>query len=98
MPEETMADIQRAARFYYSQHSAFGGKVQGQTYGTATTAPPGLNLLRIEDTRSMAHLRLASAYVENLSWVDRVNKYDRRHTFFFMDPPYWSDWSSGGSV
>jgi len=88
-PEETMTDIQRAARFYYLQHSAFGGKVQGQTYGTATTAPPGLNLLRIEETLSMAHLRLASAYVENLSWVDCVKKYDRGHTFFFMDPPYW---------
>ena len=65
-PEETLTDIQRAARFFYLQHSAFGGRVDGQSYGTATTSPPGLNLLRIEENLSVAHLRLASAYVENL--------------------------------
>jgi len=46
---ETLTDIQRAARFFYLQQSAFGGKVDGQTFGTATTAPPGLNLLRLEE-------------------------------------------------
>ncbi|MCG9032692.1 hypothetical protein [Laribacter hongkongensis] len=30
---ETLTDIQRAARFYYLQQHAFGGKVQGQTCG-----------------------------------------------------------------
>jgi len=44
---ETLTDIQRAARFYYLQQHAFGGKVDGQTFGTATTAP-SVNLLRIE--------------------------------------------------
>jgi DNA adenine methylase len=86
---EMLTDIQRAARFYYLHQSAFGGKVQGQTYGTATTTPPGLNLLRIEETLSAAHLRLANAYIEHLAWQDCVAKYDRPHTLFFMDPPYW---------
>lgn len=86
---ETLTDIQRAARFYYLQQGAFGGKVDGQTYGTATTSPPGLNLLRLEETLSAAHLRLASAYIEHLPWRDCVAKYDRPHTLFFMDPPYW---------
>ncbi|PXB71060.1 restriction endonuclease subunit M, partial [Pseudomonas aeruginosa] len=49
---ETLTDIQRAARFYYLQQSAFGGRVDGQTFGTATTTPPGLNLLRLEETLS----------------------------------------------
>lgn len=44
---ETLTDIQRAARFYYLQHAAFGGKVTGQTWGTATTAPPILSLIHI---------------------------------------------------
>lgn len=86
---ETLTDIQRAARFFYLQQLAFGGKVQGQSFGTATTAPPGLNLLRLEETLSAAHLRMASAYIENLSWKDCVARYDRPHTFFYMDPPYW---------
>ena len=80
-PEETLTDIQRAARFFYLQHSAFGGRVDGQSYGTATTAPPGLNLLRIEENLSAAHLRLASAYIENLPWFECIRRYDRPHTF-----------------
>jgi len=88
-PGETLTDIQRAAKFYYLQQSAFGGRVEGQTYGTATTTPPGLNLLRIEESLSAAHLRLANAYIENLGWHDCMRRYDRPHTFFFVDPPYW---------
>jgi len=86
---ETLTDIQRAARFYYLQQSAFGGKVAGQTYGTATTQAPGLNLLRIEESLSTAHLRLANTYIEHLAWDECVRRYDRPHTLFYLDPPYW---------
>ncbi|RQZ66548.1 DNA adenine methylase [Burkholderia glumae] len=85
---ETLTDIQRAARFYYLQHHAFGGRVAGQTFGTATTTP-AVNLLRIEESLSAAHLRLAGTLVENLSWRDCLSRYDREHTFFYLDPPYW---------
>ncbi|WP_136414417.1 DNA adenine methylase [Herbaspirillum sp. ST 5-3] len=87
-PPETLTDIQRAARFFYLQQQAFGGKVEGQNWGTATTAPP-INLLRIEENLSAAHLRLAQAYIENLDWAACIDRYDRPHTFFYMDPPYW---------
>lgn len=87
-PSETLTDIQRAARFYYLQHQAFGGRVQGQTWGTATTAP-AVNLLRIEESLSAAHLRLASCYIERLDWKDCIRRYDRPHTLFYLDPPYW---------
>lgn len=86
---ETLTDIQRAARFYYLQQSAFGGKVEGQTYGTATTQPPGLNLLRIEESLSAAHLRLANTYIEHSTWQKVMERYDRPHTLFYLDPPYW---------
>jgi len=84
----TLTDIQRAARFFYLQQHAFGGKVTGQTFGTATTGP-AINLLRIEENLSAAWQRLAGTYVENLSWLDCAERYDRAHTFFYMDPPYW---------
>ena len=86
---ETLTDIQRAARFYYLQRNAFGGRVDGQSFGYATTSPPRLNLLRLEEELSAAHLRLASAYIENLSWADVVARYDRPHSLFYCDPPYW---------
>ncbi|WP_047243786.1 DNA adenine methylase [Chromobacterium subtsugae] len=88
-PEETLTDIQRAARFFYLQKMAFGGKVDGQSFGTATTSPPKLNLLRLEEDLSAAHLRLSRTYIENLDWADCINKYDREHTLVYCDPPYW---------
>ncbi|WP_323503071.1 MULTISPECIES: DNA adenine methylase [unclassified Undibacterium] len=88
-PEETLTDIQRAARFFYLQKMTFGGKVDGQSFGTATTCPPKLNLLRLEEDLSAAHLRLSRTYIENLDWADCIKKYDRAHTLIYCDPPYW---------
>lgn len=85
---ETLTDIQRAARFFYLQHHAFAGKVTGQSFGTATTAP-AINLLRIEENLSAAWQRLCGTYVENLPWLECAERYDRVHTFHYMDPPYW---------
>lgn len=87
-PTEPLTDIQRAARFYYLQQHAFGGRVEGQTFGTATTAPM-INLCRIEENLSAAHLRLSGVCVEHLAWHECLAKYDRPHTFFYADPPYW---------
>lgn len=88
-PPETLTDIQRAARFYYLQKLGFGGKVDGRTFGTATTAPPRLNLLRIEEDLSAAHLRLHRTYIEHLPWDECIRRYDRPHTLFYCDPPYF---------
>lgn len=85
---DTLTDIQRAARFFYLQQHAFGARIEGQTFGTATTAPV-VNLLRIEESLSTAHLRLAGTTVENLPWLECLSRYDRPHTFFYADPPYW---------
>lgn len=86
---ETLTDIQRAARFYYLQRLAFGGKVAGQTFGTATTGGPKLNLLRLEEDLSDAHLRLSTTIIEHLSWDACVERYDRPHSLIYCDPPYW---------
>lgn len=86
---EPLTDIQRAARFYYLQKLGFGGKVDGRTFGTATTSPPRLNLLRIEEDLSAAHLRLSRTYIEHLAWDECIRRYDRPHSLFYCDPPYW---------
>lgn len=50
---------------------------------------PRLNLLRIEEELSAAHLRLSNVIVENVPWHDCVQRYDRPATLFYLDPPYW---------
>jgi DNA adenine methylase len=64
-PPETLTDIQRAARFFYLQKLAFGGKVIGQNYGTSGTTPMRIDLLRLEEDLIAAHLRLHQA-----NWID----------------------------
>lgn len=87
---ETLTDIQRAARFYYLQKLAFGGKVHGQNFGyVASGAGPRLNLLRIEEELSAVHLRLASVIIEHGPWSEVVDRYDRPETLHYLDPPYW---------
>lgn len=88
-PPQVLTDIQRAARFYYLQKLAFGAKVNRRTFGTAATSPPRLNLLRLEEDLSQAHLRLARVTIEHLGWQTCMTKYDRPATLFFLDPPYW---------
>jgi len=88
-PPETLTDIQRAARFYYLQKLTFGAKVSGRSFGYATTSKPKLNLLRLEEDLSAAHLRLHQVTIENLPWQEVIRRYDRPHTLFYCDPPYW---------
>lgn len=85
---ETLTDIQRAARFYFLQQHAFGARSTNPSFGTATTGS-AFNLMRIEESLSSAWQRLAGTYVENLDWLTCCEKYDRAHTFFYLDPPYW---------
>lgn len=88
-PVETLTDVQRAARFLYLQKLAFGGKVEGQTFGTATTSRPRFNIFSLEQDLADAHFRLAAATIEHLDWREVIRRYDRPHTLFYCDPPYW---------
>jgi len=88
-PPEPLTDIQRAARFFYMQKMGFGGKVANRTFGMATTSAPRLNLLRLEEELSAAHLRLSRTYIEHLRWDECLRRYDRPHTLAYLDPPYW---------
>ena len=94
---EGLTDIQRAARFYYLQQHAFGGKRYGQNFGTATTGKAP-NLLRIEESLSEAYIRLAGTYIENLSWVDCL-KSSNSFIFSHSDPNYlWDNTYQGSSA
>lgn len=89
LPPDTLTDIQRAVRFFYLQKLAFGGKVSSQNFGTSATTPKRINLLRLEEELSAAHLRLAGCVIECLPWDACIARYDTPETLFFLDPPYW---------
>lgn len=84
-----LTDIQRSARYFYMQKQSFGGKVNGRTFGAGALCRPKINLLRLEESLSEAHLRLARATIEHLPYGEFLSRYDRPSTLFYIDPPYW---------
>ncbi len=97
-PPETLTDIQRAARFYYISKSSFGARLTNPSWGVATTTHPRLNLLRIEEDLSQAHLRLSRTHIECKPYAEVITRFDKPDTFFYIDPPYWdceSDYGKG---
>lgn len=85
----TLTDLERAARFLYLQKLSFGGKVAGRTFGISTTGPSKFDLTRLVPMLEAAHERLAGVTIECLPWQGFITRWDRTHTLFFIDPPYF---------
>lgn len=85
----TLTDIQRAVRYYYLQRLGFAGKTKGRTFGSGTVKPPNINLSTIEETLMEIHWRLQRVTIEHLDAITCIGRYDRPHTFFYIDPPYF---------
>jgi DNA adenine methylase len=85
----TLTDIQRSALFYYLLRNSFGAKISDASFGVTATHKPRLNLLRIEEDLSAAHLRLSRVFIENMAFQRVIERFDRKETFFYVDPPYW---------
>lgn len=88
-PPEVLTDVQRAARFLYLQKMAFGASVRSRSFGTSCTGAPRLNVNTLEQDIAQAYERLSRVCIENLNWDEIFTKYDRPHTTFYCDPPYW---------
>ncbi|MBR9778439.1 MAG: DNA adenine methylase [Rhodospirillales bacterium] len=86
---DTLTDIQRAARFLYLQRIAFGGKVQGRSFGVKTDKPSRFDLTRLVPMLDDLHERLAGVVIECLPYADFLARYDKPATLFYLDPPYW---------
>lgn len=86
---EGLTDLERAARFYYLQHLAFGGKVAGRSFGTSVQHAGRFNILRLASELQDIHERLSGVVIENLDFEDFIDRYDSPDTLFYLDPPYW---------
>lgn len=88
-PADTLTDIQRAARFFFLAKMGFGAKIARPTFGIAASAPPRLNLTRLEEDLSETHLRLSRVWIENRPYDQVLARFDKAGTLFYLDPPYW---------
>jgi len=87
--DRTLTDIQRAVKWFYILKVGFGSRMASPTFGYGTDGPPRLNLIDLEPTILEIHWRLAQVTIENLPYGDVLARYDRPHTFFYLDPPYY---------
>ncbi|ABR48594.1 DNA adenine methylase [Alkaliphilus metalliredigens QYMF] len=85
-PSKYMTDIQRAVRFFYLIKYSFASK--GDHFGYGTNKDPNKAIFNTDFIQEVRG-RLKHCYVENLSFDQLINKYDRKETFFFCDPPYY---------
>lgn len=82
-------DVERAARWYYSQLYSFGA--QGRNFGRSVSVdgPIYAGKLRGKIPGFEAiHERFRHVQVENLDWEQCVDDYDDSEMVFYIDPPY----------
>ena len=98
---ETLTDIQRASRFLFVLYHSFASKPAGNTSGNfapGTTGNPYSGWANLPKRIAAAHRRLQGVQIERLDWGAFIRRYDRPHTLFYLDPPYWdheADYGAG---
>ena len=86
---ETLTDIQRAVRFYYLIRSGYASRIKQPTLSVSTLRRSNFNIVRLEEELSIVYFRLARVYIENKPYEHILARYDKPHTFFYLDPPYY---------
>lgn len=82
---KAMTEIQRAVRFLYLISQSFASK--GNNYGYKTASKPSGKIFDFDFSEIKQRLR--NTFVENQDFERLIKRYDRPHTFFYCDPPYY---------
>lgn len=77
-----LTDIQRAARFFIIIKQSYRGNLKSYGYVNIDINVAIKNLAIIQQ-------RLSTVIIENKDFEDLINAYDKKNTFFYLDPPYY---------
>lgn len=84
-----LTDLQRAARFVFLQRMAFGANVRGRVFGVDARNRARFRPSDVGAQLLAAGRRLEGVVIEQLPWLDFINRYDRPGALFYLDPPYF---------
>lgn len=89
----TLPEVMRAHRFYYLIMAGWGGELDYPRFQTSISDGGHGNRLigalkRLRERLEPIHHRLQTVIIENLSWEQCIDRYDRDKTFMYIDPPY----------
>lgn len=89
----TLNDIQRAHRFYYLIMAGWGGELNYPRFATSISDGGHGNRLigalkYLRQRIDPVYNRLKKVLIENLSWEECFERYNREQTFMYIDPPY----------
>src|SRR5689334_19968522 len=88
-----LSDVQRAHRFYYLIMAGWGGELDYPRFQTSISDGGHGNRLigalkHLREKLEPVHNRLSTVIIENLDWLDCLNRYDREGVVMYIDPPY----------
>lgn len=88
-----LSDIQRAHRFYYLIMAGWGGELHYPRFQTSIKDGGHGNRLigalkTLRERIQPVHARLSTVIIENLRWEVCADRYDRKGTVMYVDPPY----------
>ena len=83
-----LTDIERAVRFLYLQRLAFGGRVEGRTFGVRRDQSSRIQLSKLRADLKALSRRLEPVTIEQLPYQDVIRRYDAAGALFYLDPPY----------
>lgn len=86
-------ECHRALRFAYLTWFSFGSRQQHfQSMGPASAKSQTMAVRRdlslVKDLFEAASARLHRVLIERRDFADCIRRWDSRHTFFYLDPPY----------
>ena len=84
--ENSINDVERAAKWYYMTQTSFSGLGRAFARQTNSKFTPTVHK-RLELFPAM-HERLKTIQIENLSWKQCMKDFDGPRTVFYLDPPY----------
>lgn len=86
---ETLTDMERAAAFLYLQRGRYMGKVHGTSMRIEHDRGGWFDVATVGPMIEAIHERLSGVSIECLGYQRCIEVYDRKHTLFYLDPPYF---------